>query len=118
MTSFTYDTTTVSMELNPLHSREWEESKTLNQEFDSEGEPYTYDPDSPNVRVETLTFPAISQTNVQQVEDFINGVVFGRRHVFTWSDMGTDRQARYVAMGYQQISTNYHRLTLTLEVLS
>ncbi len=119
VTSFSYDGTTVTMEVNPLHPRSWEEAKDINQQFDSTGEPYTYDTGTPIARTEALTFPAISYTNLADLQSFIEGVVYGRQYPITWVDrLGVSRQARYAGMSYKQVSPNYYQVILTLEVLT
>lgn len=119
VTSFSYGGTTVTMETNPLHPRSWSEEKKLNQGHDSEGDAYTYDPGTPIARAEALTFPAISRLNLDRLCGFVDSAIYGRQHVFTWSDrLGVTRQARYAGIGYQQISPLYYRVVFTIEVLT
>lgn len=117
-TQFTYGATTVGMEINPVHPRDWTESQESAAAYDSAGAAYSYDCGAPVARVETLTFPAVSWTNLAQLTDFIERTLLGALRQFTWGDMGTTRTARYKSMSYQQVSPRYWQINLTLEVQS
>lgn len=116
-TSFTYSATTVMMEVNPVLSRDFEETQDVTNAYDSEGVCYAYDIGAPVFRNETLTFPAVSLTNLTNLLSFIETVVSGSFRTFTWNDMGTTRTARYKSMSWQQVSKTYHQIELALEVL-
>jgi len=119
ITSFSYGGSTVTMDVNPLHPRTWNEEKKLSQGHDSEGDGYTYDSGTPTIRTEALTFPAISRLNLDRLCGFVEGVIYGRQHIFTWTDrLGVTRQARYAGMSHQQVSPLYYRVVFTIEVLT
>ena len=116
-TSFTYNATTVTMDVNPLHSRSYEEDQEIVSGYNSDGTCYAYDIGAPVFRTETVTFPAITATNLQSLISFIETTTSGPYRTFTWNDMGTTRTARYKGMTWQQVGKIYHQVELTLEVV-
>ena len=117
-TSFTYGGTTVLMEINPKHPRNFTEDKAFTSDLDSDGVAYAYDDGSPIARIEQLDFPVISETNLTQLLDFIETTVAGARIAFSWVDRGVTRSARYVSCAYQQVTASTWRVSLSLEVLT
>ena len=105
------------MEVNPVLSRDFEETQDVSNAYDSDGVCYAYDIGAPVFRNETLTFPAVSLTNLNNLLSFIESTVSGSFRTFTWNDMGTIRTARYKSMSWQQVSRAYYQIDLTLEVL-
>jgi hypothetical protein len=117
VTSFTCAGTTVTMEVNPVHPRDYNETKSCPIDYDSLGNVYSYDPGTPIVRTEALRFPAISFDNLSALLDLLETKAQGSKNLIGWSDMGTARQARYISCSFQQGSPVYHQLILTLEVV-
>lgn len=117
MTQFTYSATTITMEVDPLHPRTWEESQEYASGYNSDGTAYAYDCGAPIFRTETLTFNAISWSNLQLLAGFIENTIGGSSTLFSWIDRGVTRSARYKALTYQQVSPAFWRAALTLEVV-
>lgn len=116
-TSFTYGSNTVTMEVNPVLSRDFDESQEITSGYNSDGVCYAYDIGCPIFRNETVSFPAVSSANILSLMGFVESTIFGSYQTFTWNDMGTIRTARYKSMSWQQVSRAYYRIDLTLEVL-
>jgi len=117
MTQFTYQTTTVTMETDPLHPRDWGEEQEFASGYDSSGTAYAYDCGAPIFRTEDLSFPAISLTNLTSLFSFIQMTILGSYKLFTWLDrQGVIRTARYKNMTWQQVSNQYWQVSLTIEV--
>ena len=115
-TQFTYGTTIITMQTNPLHERSYSNEKAFSIGYDSDSNAYAYDDSTPTFYKENLVFPFESLSTVLLLLAFFEQTTLGSKNLFTWNDRGIDKIARYKGLSYTNVTRDNYQVTLSIEV--
>ena len=117
-TTFTFGVTTITMQTNPLHERNYSNEKAFAIGYDSDSNAYAYDDGTPIFYEENLVFPFESIPTVLLLLNFFEQMTFGSFILFTWNDRGINKTARYKGLSYTNVTRDNYQVTLSIEVQS
>lgn len=115
-TTFSYGGTTITMEHNPRHERNYTEERACIVGYDSAGNAYAYDEGTPIFYSEALIFPKESLTELLSLLNFFEQVTAGAQHAFAWMDRGVSRTARYKGLSYINVTKDDYQIQISVEV--
>jgi beta-lactamase class A len=115
-TQFASGASTITMQTNPLHERNYSSEKTFSIGYDSSSNAYAYDDGTPIFYNENLVFPFESLSTILSLLVLFEQTTLGSKNLFSWNDRGTIKLARYKGLSYTNVARDDYQVTLSIEV--
>lgn len=115
MILFTHDAVTVAISAPPVRPFTLPCPLPQQDGLDSTGNRYVYDRSAVITRNLTIELPRVTSAELTAVLTFFHGTILGNRYQFWWTDHdGAVRLVRYLSHVWQQRTTVWYRLTVSL----